>query len=117
MAKNKKKNIYKQKNIGQSKRHIKYRKNISSKRFTKIFPKLILLILFYNSITLTEEESLEDSQLENFSKIRMLVKGGGEKLILGNTFETLPSRVFINNEEMEGQKRKYNLEEGLNTVT
>ena len=111
MAKNKKKNIYKQKNISQSKRHIEYKKRISSKRFTKIFLKLILLILFYNSI----EQSLEESQSD--SKVTMLVKGGGEKLILGNEFEYFPSRVFINNEEKEGHQKIYNLEEGLNTVT
>ena len=73
MAKNKKKNTSKKIKI-RNKRYISYKQEMSSTKFTKMFITFILIIIFYNSISLTEEKVSTLRFLENFSNITMIIK-------------------------------------------
>ena len=71
---------YKNKNLqnkenSENKKHIKFIVGISSKKFIEIFLKFLLVILVYNSFSMTEEKSLEIRILENSSKIKMIING------------------------------------------
>ena len=85
MSKGEKESFHKKENF-EKKRFIKYKKEISSTRLTKIILKFLLIIIFYNSISLTDETSLGKRILETSSKITMIMNGPGQKKIFGTDF-------------------------------
>ena len=91
------KNAAKSQAIYISKGHNKYKERSTSSIFPKIVLKLILLIIFCNSISLSQEKSFKLRKLEIISRITMIIRGKGTKNILGQKFSILPIEVFINN--------------------
>ena len=118
MAKDKKKNPSKKANI-ENKRYISYKQGMSSTKFTKMFLTFILTIIFYNSISLTEEKISTLRFLENFSNITMIIKSGadGYKKILGDNFLYSNFEAFINNEHIRCTSKHCNLKSGNNKIT
>ena len=84
MSKGKRNKLQIKENI-ENKRLLKY-KRFSSKIFTKITLKFLLIVIFYNSIILTGEKSFGTRFLENSSTITVIIKGKGTKQILSNEF-------------------------------
>ena len=119
MVKNKKKNFDGKENT-ENKRQIKYKEILYSKSFNQKFLKCLLLIIFFNSISLTKERSLNIRILNNYSIITMIINGGGTKRIIGEYF-AFPSsgdEVYINNKKQDNSpKREYELDYGPNNVT
>ena len=124
MAKDKKKNPSKKANI-KNKIYISYKQGMSSTRLTHLFLKFILIIISYNSISLTEEKVSTLRFLENFSNITMIIKSDADdyKQVFGNTFPYSPYspyldfEVFVNNKSGECTGKKCKLKSGINTIT
>ena len=118
MAKDKKmQNTTKSKTIYISKKQNKYKERTSSSKFPKIFMKLIVLIIFCNSISLSAEKSFKLRKLQISSRITMTIRGNGTKNILGEKFNILPSEVNINDNNISYINKSYSFEEEKNIVT
>ena len=119
MAKNQNSNLRKKEKIVENKSFIQYKEGIFSKRLTKISLKFLLILIFYNSISLTGENSLEIRRLENQSKITMIINGeDGETQILGDSFSDSSYEVQINGKHAGSSPNKaFNLANGPNNVT
>ena len=83
MANGKKKITQKRENR-ENKRPNKYKKGLSQKRFNKKFFELILVIIFYNFIALTEEKPIEERILENINSIKIIINGEDTSRIFGD---------------------------------
>ena len=113
MAKIKKKNHLKQKKNYKNKINIGYKRRIS----TTIFLKFLMIIIFYNSISLTEEKPFEKKRLEDNSIVISMKARAGESIqILGYNFD-LPSTIKINGGDISTPfKRSYKLTNSINTI-
>ena len=111
----KKKNFLKSENIYENKRYNGYNQTFSAKITKKIF-KFILVILFYNSISFTEEKNSIMRQIDNISEIIMVIDGMGGKKILGDNFNDFPSEVYINGVLQPYNRKIYNFNSSDNSV-
>ena len=96
-----------------------YKTEISTSRFTKIFIKFLLVIIFYSSISSTEEKVLEVRLLENSSIIKMIINSDNDakKKILGEGFSYSGYKVSINDNNIErNDQNEYDLSKGNNTI-
>ena len=96
MEKGIKQNINNLETIYMNKRHNKYKERITSTKFIKIIFKFTLIIIFFNSISLTVQKFLKIRKLENSSEITMTINGIGRKKILGENFDIAPFQIIIN---------------------
>ena len=118
MSKSINKFIPKKKSIYKNKRCFKHEKEISSRKFTIIFLEFFFLMIFYNSISLTEEKSLGIRKLDTSSIVTMIIEGSGTKKVLGNGFAFSPNEVYINNENKALESsNEYLLGNSKNNVT
>ena len=113
MSKDKKKSKNNSQNINTNKRHNKIKGRNSSTKLFKIISKLILIIIFYNSIALTEEKPFKIRNLQNSFTIKLVIRGNGTKNIVGDEFSTLPSEVCINGNKQNDIQTSYFLEKAL----
>ena len=117
MAIHKRKNIHKSENVYGNKLHNGYNRKIPSAKLAKKIIRFISLILFYNSIILTEEENLNITQLGKISEITMNISGIGDKKILGYNFKDFPSEVYINGVlQRHNNKKQYYFNSSENFV-
>ena len=112
-----KKNKTKSQTIYISKKTNKYKERIPSSKLSKIVLKLFFLILFFNSISSSEEKAFKLRKLEILSRITMIIEGIGTKYILGDKFNILPSEVSVNNINQSIINKTYLLEENENIIT
>ena len=118
MEKCKKKSLQNNKNNYNNKSHIKCGKEISSIKFNFISLKLLLLIIFYNFIPLTQENPLKMRRLDSSYNITMVIQGPGEHKFLGDYFAFSPTDVIINGETIGwNNNNSYNFENTTNIVT
>ena len=111
-----KKSIIKSQKICEDKKHNKYKERIPSIKLPKIVQKFILLIIFYNSFSLSEEKSFKLRKLEFLSKITVVIRGNGTKNILANKTGILPIEVYINNNKKNIINKSYLLEKEENII-
>ena len=111
--------MLKTKEITLHKTNIKSKLAISStSSSTKVFLRFLLVIIFCNSISLTEEKFLVKRILENDSIVTMVINGGGTRQIFGDPFcfnhcSGFGMEIFIGDEsQSRGVSKTYDLNAG-----
>ena len=121
MVKRKNKNHHDKENT-QRQRTNKYKEgtSLTNISISTIFLKILLVIIFFNSISLTKEKLLEIITLDHSSTIMMKINGGGDKYIFSPYFDNFSSidKVFIDGTEVTSNPNgPYNLNAGKVNVT